>query len=253
MPTIQCLCTQGGGGLAEPNLTTNFYNSSDPFAFDSPPRFYTLRPDLTDLPSGATINSVNLKLYSEVAFSSQVVSIWECLKAWVAGQVSGNNYSTGNAWEAVGGSGASDRGASALATITAAGTDDGVQLTSTAISTALIAAWKSGATVNNGFLLYAPTGTFVDWTGSADATNPPVLEINYSTGTAYTLEPDTVEVLVTLSDSQGVEGTSYSLEADTVNGPVVITNTVTFTNEPAGGPVEVTGRKKFGIGIGIGW
>jgi hypothetical protein len=202
MPTIQCPMTQGGGGLEAPNLTTTFYNAADPFAFDSPPRFVTLRPDLTDLPSGATVNSVTLKLYSEAAFSGQVVSIWQCLKAWVAGQVSGNNYSTGNAWEAVGGSGASDRSGSAVATITATSSDDGVQLSSTGISTTIVSDWKSGAVVNNGFLLYAPTGTFVDWTGAADATNPPVLEIDYSeSGTIYTLSAGTLYQEYSLSSA----------------------------------------------------
>lgn len=226
MPIIQCPVTQGGGGLVAPNLTTVFYNNADPIAFDSPPRFYTFRADLSSLPSGATINAVTLKMYSEVAFSGQVITIYQCLKPWVAGEVSGTNYSTGNPWETTGGEGPTDRTAS-VGTITALSSDDGVQLSSTAISTSIVADWASGAVVNNGFSVYAPTGTFVDWSGASDATNPPVLEIDYTAS----------------------GGTVYTLEAGVLNQTFSLSSAVFSENEPG---VSEGGAGKMGIKMSMG-
>jgi hypothetical protein len=204
---------QGGGSISATSYTG--YNTSDPFDFVAGDIFVTLRPvDLDDIPAGSTINSVELFVYSDTAYGSNTVTIYECLRAWVSGQVTGNSYSTGNNWAAVGGTGSGDRSASSIGTINVVSSDDGVYV-STTIAASIVQDWLDNATARNGFLLNG--SSYGAFGGGANA-NPPFLRVDYTSGGAPTHETSgalagQAATVAGAADRTHLHGTSGALAA----------------------------------------
>jgi hypothetical protein len=204
---------QGGGSISAASYTG--YNTSNPFDFVGGDIFVTLRPvDLDDIPAGSTINSVELFVYSDTAYGSNTVTIYECLRAWVSGQVTGNSYSTGNNWAAVGGTGSGDRSASSIGTISVVSSDDGVYL-STTIAASIVQDWLDNATARNGFLLNG--SSYGAFGGGANA-NPPFLRVDYTSGGAPTHETSgalagQAATVAGAADRTHLHGTSGALAA----------------------------------------
>lgn len=78
--------------------------------------FVALRPNLAGASLGTvTLTTAELLIYCEVAYGAPSTwTVYQSLRAWVAGQTSYNNYSTGNAWGTAGATNATDRSGSSL-------------------------------------------------------------------------------------------------------------------------------------------
>lgn len=180
MPSIDCALSQGGG---RSDIPTNVGESTaDPMNPNGGTFFYLFRPDLSGIPAGSAINSAALRVFSEVAFGGGVLTLYEMLRAWVSGQTSWNNYSTGNAWGTAGASGSgTDRSASSIGSYTLLSSEDGVQINSgngIAVNAATVQGWLDGT--NNGLGLFSDGSVFADFSGVPDGTNPPVLRVDYT-------------------------------------------------------------------------
>jgi hypothetical protein len=173
VPIVDCSMSQGGGASASPSIAQN---TADPINPNGGAAFYVLRPDLSGIASGSTINSAELRLFAENTFNADTLAVYEMLRAWVSAEATWNNWSTGNAWATAGATGSGDRSASTIATYTTATSEDGVTIT-ISIPAAVVQGWLDGT--NNGLGLYGPS-LFAEYSGVPDATNPPVLRVDYT-------------------------------------------------------------------------
>lgn len=135
------------------------------------------RFDLSSIPNGMPIASATFSLAEGTGTTNvNPPQVWECLRPWVEGEQSWNEYSSGNSWTTGGGTGAGDRSASPIATWSAtwpADTYQDVDVTST------VQAWIDGDRTNNGFLCAFNTlgDGQVDYEVNTPWTKPPKLTI----------------------------------------------------------------------------
>jgi hypothetical protein len=78
--------------------------------------FAAIRPNLAAAGLGTvTLTTAELVIYCEAVYGgASTWTVYRSLRAWVAGQMSYNNYSTGNAWGTAGATNATDRSASSV-------------------------------------------------------------------------------------------------------------------------------------------
>lgn len=113
-----------------------------------------MRWDLTALAPGTPIQSAELVL-SISNPTSQSFPVYECLRPWVGGEATWNEYRLGQPWSVVGAQGAgSDRGATAVATITGLSSWRTFSLSAT-----LVQQWVNTPATNHGLVVqnYAAT------------------------------------------------------------------------------------------------
>jgi len=130
----------------------------------------------------AIITSATLTLYLATKGRNSTLYAYGLLRNWVESEATWNIYSTGNAWQTVGGTGALDRDAAAVGSVAISSTgakDIDV--------TALVQAWVNSGRANYGFSLnevYTSNNTYNDYVSSSGATSTqrPKLVVEYILG-----------------------------------------------------------------------
>ncbi len=148
--------------------------------------------DISSIPATATITGtvLTLTVLNEDSLNSRTISCYRVKRAWSESQSTWNSYTTGNAWQTAGASGANDREATNIGTATQGATlveGNEVAITLTA---AKIQEMINGVFTNNGFLLQVDTE-------NADAVN------YYSTNHATTTKRPKLVVDYTLPATSG--------------------------------------------------
>jgi len=137
---------------------------------------------LSVLPAYSRIQSAVLTLYLATKGRDATLSVYGLLRNWVEAEATWNIYSTGNAWQTVGGFGALDRDASAVGSVAISSTG-----AKDITVTALVQAWVNSGRANYGFSLsedYVSNNTYNDYVSSSGATSTqrPKLVVEYFRG-----------------------------------------------------------------------
>lgn len=147
---------------------------------------FLLRPDLSGLPSDATVTDAFWTFgINSGAGDPQTVTIQRALRAWVENQASHNDYSTGNAWTT---GGAGGDGTDRVATTSASMSYPGGYSTSDIVSTSntvLIAdlqGMANGSLSLNGWRVGGAVS--IGLPGHGTAATRPLLTITYTQGTS---------------------------------------------------------------------
>jgi hypothetical protein len=107
--------------------------------------------DVSSIPAGSTIRSAAIRL-NVVNVSPLTYEIYEMKRAWVEGQATWNQYATGLAWQTAGALGTSDRGSTALATLTGS-TLGAHTMTLNSAGLALLTTWVNTPANNRGLVI----------------------------------------------------------------------------------------------------
>jgi hypothetical protein len=115
---------------------------------------------ITNIPAGSNVTAVTIDFYHDAAgqdTSAHTFSFYKLSRAWVEGQATWNQYSSGNNWATAGGMGTGDAAASASASVArggGGGSSYGAYLTvaSTSQLVADVQSWVDGTT-NNGWIV----------------------------------------------------------------------------------------------------
>jgi hypothetical protein len=115
-----------------------------------------LRFDLSDIPPGATVRSVQLTVHVANRTSGEGYFLYAASRAWNESQATWTQATSGSAWSAPGARGAADRGSTVLGTLlpTVAGT---YTVTLGADGLAAVQGWVNTPASNHGFVLDALT------------------------------------------------------------------------------------------------
>lgn len=144
---------------------------------------------LSNITGPVTVSAATLYLYYLTGAADVVVSLYECLRAWVEAQATWNIYSTGNNWGTAGGTNASDRGS-----VIGTGTNGGslaagyYAYTGSGLVT-LVQGWINLTTTNNGLHLERTDGAddnkYNQFTSSEGTDGQrPYLDVTYTAGGA---------------------------------------------------------------------
>lgn len=172
-----------------------------------------LRPDVSGIPSGATVISAILYLYNKNASQTgtNTISVHRMLKEWGEG-TGGNPANAGGAtwlhakydtvaWATAGAKGASDRAATATFSLGKNLADPDGWISGLEVD-ADVQAWVGGTAPNYGWALFGTANPAYSLFSSSDAEGDfePYLEVEYSTGgdsTDIIISPDPPVVTVT--------------------------------------------------------
>lgn len=143
--------------------------------------------DISSIPSGSTINSATLRMYAQTDTSSnaRTASVYRVKRLMVNGQNCWDNYSTGNAWQTAGGTGANDIDTTAIGTRAYSASESLPAWKEFSLNTTAISEMITGGSFPNAgtaqFLVKMATETddAYDHDGH-DETNPPELVIDYT-------------------------------------------------------------------------
>ena len=137
--------------------------------------------------SGATINSVTLKLYVQGFTTFKTLGVHRCLRAWTETGATWNKFDGSADWATAGGTGTGDIEATASASVLMSASTSFYQDFTSAGLAADVAAW-AGGTANNGWLIKRNDYTAGDghWaiynrSEGTDATRPQLV-IDYTAG-----------------------------------------------------------------------
>lgn len=217
MPTITIGGRAGNtfSGMQDAVLLSSFPTNSLPSETSSGQLPFLLRPDLSGIPAGSTITNafwtVNVTSGASGAFD---ISPKRVLRAWVEGQASWNNWSTGNAWTTPGALGAaSDRVAAGSCVLNYPGgfaTGDVVSGTNANLI-ADIQAIVNGSQANNGWRF--EEGLAIAMPANATAALRPQLTVVYNA-------PDSVAPILTspTGTATGATTATGTVSTDEANG-----------------------------------
>lgn len=145
--------------------------------------------DVSAIPPGSAVKSAQLKL-NVVDVSSLTYECYEMKRAWSESQATWNQYATGAAWQTPGALGTSDRGSTALGTITGS-TSGAHTLTLNAAGLALLQTWINTPSANRGLVI----SDSANWDGcdltSSEGATPtlrPQLTVTYAAPTTSASE-----------------------------------------------------------------
>ncbi|MCI0698403.1 DNRLRE domain-containing protein, partial [candidate division KSB1 bacterium] len=164
--------------------TTN-YGTSDKLELDGSPDVSSLLSwDLTSIPAGSIIQSVDITV-NVTNTSTNNYEFYEMKRPWVEGAATWNEYAFGLGWEVAGADGSGDRGTTVLGAITAATT--GLQTFSlNASGVAMVQSWVDNPATNHGFAIldYINASNGLDFSSRENGTvsNCPKLTVTYSGG-----------------------------------------------------------------------
>lgn len=148
-------------------LTNNYYNSVLATNSGYDWRF-VIRPDLSDIPSGAEITSVTFHIYKEGGSDSTTdETLYRLRRSWIETQVSGSKATSGVSWTTVGAeSTVSDRYSTQAGNIAQGGDSEWCEAEIT------VSEFEALLTNNTGFLIKRTDGSSGDklWTSREGST-----------------------------------------------------------------------------------
>lgn len=138
--------------------------------------------------TGATINSATLRAYitGDASSNARTARVYRLKRIIVSNQVTWNSYSSGNAWQTAGGTGANDIDTTEVGTRAFSASETLNAYKDFTLNTTKIQEMVDGTFTNNGFLVKMDTESDDGYTGPVwdDATNPHTLVIDYTPGTS---------------------------------------------------------------------
>lgn len=143
------------------------------------PRRGIIEFDISSIPTGSTINSATLSLWTDIGYTNVNTSIHRITRSWTEAGSTWNTYDGSNSWTSAGGDYDSTADANATPSSTIAGTKTDWTITS------LVQEWVNG-TANNGILLKltsesgATQGHLYRSSDNATSSERPKLVIDYT-------------------------------------------------------------------------
>jgi hypothetical protein len=141
--------------------TTNFGTALDVELDGAPLSSGLLSWDLTSLPAGIIIQSVDIAV-NIINGSSEDYEFYQVLRPWVEREVTWNVYASGMNWQTPGAAGSGDYASTALARITGRAGPETVPLNSAGL--VVVQSWVDDPATNHGFILV----DYVDATDGLD-------------------------------------------------------------------------------------
>jgi hypothetical protein len=139
--------------------------------------------DLSQIPSGATIQSARLK-FNVVNASANTYNTHYLKRNWTENGASWNTYNGTSGWGSAGASSSTyDRGGTDLAPFRA-GSTGAVSVSMNSSGVAKVQEWVNGTTPNYGLMIWNSSNTDGIGLSSREASSKPTLEVTYSTGTS---------------------------------------------------------------------
>lgn len=143
--------------------------------------------DLTSIPTGVTVQIATFRLYDEgtaLSSNTRTMRVYRCRRVWGETTSTWNSYDTALTWQTAGASGANDREATDIGSISMPATEvagyNDITLTASSIQEMI----PGGSFTNNGFVLQMDTE--VDdmhrFSNRGDANQEPLLVVTYITG-----------------------------------------------------------------------
>jgi hypothetical protein len=105
--------------------------------------------DLASIPPGSAIQSVDITV-NVTNGSSHSYELYELLRPWFEGEVTWNEYATGQSWQVAGADGSGDRGSTVLGAMTGPRALTTISLNSDGV--AVVQSWVDNPSSNNGFV-----------------------------------------------------------------------------------------------------
>jgi hypothetical protein len=140
-----------------------------------------IRWDVSPIPPGSSVRSATMK-FNVVNVSPLTYEVYEMKRAWVESQATWNQYATGLPWQTAGALGTSDRGSTALGTLTGS-TTGAHTITLNAAGLALLQTWVNTPSSNRGVVISDGSnsdGTDLSSSESATAALRPQLTVTYT-------------------------------------------------------------------------
>ncbi len=129
----------------------NHGNSTTLYVDGSPDMSSLLYWDLSIIPSGSTVESVDLQ-FNVLDGSSIDYELYELLPPWVESEATWNEYASGQSWQTAGANGFQDRGSTVLGAINSSST--GLYTFSlNAAGVAVVQSWIDDPSSNHGFII----------------------------------------------------------------------------------------------------
>jgi hypothetical protein len=194
--------------------------------------------DLTSIPIGSTINSVDVT-FNITNLSTDTYEFYEMKRAWVENEATWNNYASGLSWGVPGADGTADRGSTVLGTITPS-TLGSNTISLNAAGVAMVQSWVNNPSTNHGFII-------MDYSNSNGAdfssrevvtvSDRPNLTINYTSLPTLTLTSPNGTESWEVGSSQNITWSStgslpnVKLEYSSDGGTIWNLITATTTND----------------------
>lgn len=143
-----------------------------------------LRFDLSAIPAGAKLQSVQLTFNVTNRTSGEGFFVYPATRAWTESGATWNQAGAAVAWSAAGARGAQDRGAAVLATVLPTATGN-YAVPLNAAGVAVVQGWVNAPSTNLGFVIDADTNTDGLDVASSEAATPalrPQLTVTYTPG-----------------------------------------------------------------------
>ena len=188
-----------------------------------------LKFDISSIPASATITSATLTLNATANGGALDLDIYEVTEAWVEGQVTWNQRTTGNNW--------SSAGVTNSATTTPTLNTGATGLHNWDVTT-LVTDWYNLTKVNHGLMIASPdTGTTTVTYDSSEGTTAPQLVVNYTLPQAAPVLSGTNNLTAVNEDPVSNTGTlvsalisGHATDINTENGSGIAVTAVDNTN-----------------------
>ena len=147
---------------------------------------FLIKWDLSSIPAGSTINSVQIDIIQSGVVGADVISCHRLLRNWVVSEATWNIYSTGNSWSTAGGSNDLDRSSTVSASLSVGDTTGTKSWLTTAQLVSDVQNFVDGTQSNYGWwFTSAQNGSHYHIfrsSNDATATNRPKITIDYTAG-----------------------------------------------------------------------
>ena len=193
--------------LLSANSTTN-YGSDGKLELDGSPDISSLLYwDLSSIPPGSAIQSVDI-VVNITNSSSQSYELYQLLRLWVESEATWNQYRSGQSWQVAGADGSGDRSSTVLANFTGSNKElHTISLNPSGV--AVVQSWVDDPATNHGFILldYINNSNGLDFSSRETGTisNRPKLVVSYDSNSQPFLDID--DVTVTEGDGGTVAAT----------------------------------------------
>ena len=176
--------------------TTNYGTGVENELDGSPDEATLLYWDVTAIPAGSTIESVDIT-FNTTNTSGATYEVYDIKRPWIENEATWSEFATGQSWSIAGADGSLDRGSTVLGAITAPSTGS----TTISLNTegvAVVQAWVDDPASNHGLISqdYINHSNGLDFSARevSNATSRPKLTVAYSEGSVPTLSIDNVTV-----------------------------------------------------------
>ena len=193
--------------LASSAPATNYGTTAKLSVDGSPDLSCLISWDLTSIPAGSVIQSVDV-VVNVTNTSSQIYEFYQMLRPWVETEATWNQYSAGQGWQAAGADGPADRGSTILGGMSAA-SNGLLVIALNPAGVSVVQSWVDNPAINHGFLVmdYINNSNGLDFSSRETSTisNRPKLIVTYERNSQPILSIN--DVVVTEGNNGTVDAT----------------------------------------------